>query len=329
MLNLKEKQIMSHSLIPFESSNLPAHLAGVDIAALNADLMAHAGGGFPVISIKGKVFAVVRDGERVVLPNPKDPDSPATSIEVVLVKANKDKSKVFYINKYDPNASDKAQKPDCYSANGSTPAADAEHKQATSCAVCPHNAWGSAVNDKGIATKGKACQDSVRIAVVPNGQLNDPHLIRVPPASIKSLGEYGQMLAKRGVAYNMVVTKIAFDQEAESPKLTFKPMGFLSAEDYAQVKETLESQTTEDIVGVAGLLGQDAPAEGATPAEPSVPVAPAAAKVEAPAEPAPAPTKPKATPKPKVEPKPEPVKAIAPVVDEDPDLDIDGIDFDD
>jgi len=320
------------NLIPFESAKLPAHLAGIDVAALNADLTAHAGGGFPVISIKGKVFAVVRDGERVVLPNPKDPDSPATSIEVVLVKANKDKSKVFYINKYDPNAIDKAQKPDCYSANGTTPAADAEHKQATSCAVCPHNAWGSAVNDKGIATKGKACQDSVRIAVVPNGQLNDPHLIRVPPASIKALGEYGQMLAKRGVAYNMVVTKIAFDQEAESPKLTFKPMGFLSADDYAQIKETMESQTTEDIVGVAGLLGHDAPAVGASTEEPAETAAPA--KAETPAEPAPAPAKPRAAAKPKAEPKPEPkpepapVKAV-PVVDEDPDLDIDGIDFDD
>jgi hypothetical protein len=303
----------------------------VDVAALNADLTSHAGGGFPVISIKGKVFAVVRDGERIVLPNPKDPDSPATSIEVVLVKANKDKSKVFYIDKYDPNASDKAKKPDCYSANGTHPAKDSEHPQAASCSVCPHNEWGSAVNDKGIATKGKACQDSVRIAVVPNGQLNDPMLIRVPPASIKALGEYGQMLAKRGVAYNMVVTKIAFDQDAESPKLTFKPMGFLSAEEYNVVKEVMESQTTEDIVGIQGLIGRDAPetpANAGTPAAPSVPAAPA--KAEAPAEP-PAAPKPRAAAKPKAEPKPEPKPAPAAAAsdDEDPDLDIDGIDFDD
>lgn len=322
------------SLIPFESAKLPAHLAGIDVASLNADLTAHASAGFPVISIKGKVFAVVRDGERMVLPNPKDPDSPATSIEVVLVKANKDKSKVFYINKYDPNGSDKAQKPDCYSTNGTHPAKDSEHAQATSCATCKHNEWGSAVNDKGIATKGKACQDSVRIAVVPNGQLNDPHLIRVPPASIKALGEYGQMLAKRGVAYNMVVTKISFDQEAESPKLTFKPMGFLSAEDYAQVKETLESDVTEQIVGVAGLLGAPAEEAAAPKAAPLGDMldeddekAAAKAKAEIAADKAAAAAKPKAA-KPKAEPKAEPVKVV-PVVDEDPDLDIDGIDFDD
>jgi len=309
------------SLIPFESANLPAHLAGIDIKAFNADLTAHAGSGFPVISIRGKVFAIVRDGERIILPNPKDPDSAATSIEVVLVKANKDKSKVYYLDKYDANSADKAKKPDCYSTDGRLPAADSEHKQSTSCATCKWNAWGSAVNDKGVATKGKACQDSVRMAVVPGGTLNDPMLIRVPPASITALGEYGQMLAKRGVAYNMVVTKISFDQEAESPKLVFKPMGFLSAEDYATVKETLESKTVESIIGAASLF------DGAEPAEAAEVTAPAP-KVEAPApEPVKA-EKPKAAAKPKAEPKPEPVKAV-PVVDEDPDLDIDGIDFDD
>jgi hypothetical protein len=322
------------SLIPFESAKLPAHLAGIDVKAFNNDLVAHAGSGFPVISIKGKVFAIVRDGERMVLPNPKDPDSPATSIEVVLVKANKDKSKVYYIEKYDPNGSDKAKKPDCYSSNGTTPAADSELKQATSCAVCKWNAWGSAVNDKGVATKGKACQDSVRIAVVPGGTLNDPMLVRVPPASIKALGEYGQMLAKRGVAYNMVVTKISFDQDAESPKLMFKPMGFLSAEDYAEVKETLDSKLVEDIVGAASIFeGAEAPVDHEPENEPAASAAAPAPAAEAPA-PAPKPraAKPKAEPKP--EPAPEPVKAApvaaaVPVVDEDPDLDIDGIDFDD
>jgi len=64
------------ALIPFESAGLPAHLRALDVATINGDLTAHAGTGFPVISIRGKVFAVVRDGERVVLPNPRDPESP-------------------------------------------------------------------------------------------------------------------------------------------------------------------------------------------------------------------------------------------------------------
>ena len=65
-------------IIPFEGGNLPAYLKKANVEELNNDLLAHAGGGFPLISIKGKVFAVVRNGERNIIPNPKDPEAPAT-----------------------------------------------------------------------------------------------------------------------------------------------------------------------------------------------------------------------------------------------------------
>jgi len=300
------------NIIPFDSgSNLPAFLKKVDIAALNSDLTAHAGGGFPVISIKGKVFAVVRDGEREIQMNPKDPDSAATSLNVVLLKANKGTSKVFYIKGYDKDSSE-GQKPDCYSNDGVEPAADAQNKQAKKCATCPHNQWGSRVSEKG-ATKGKACADAVRMAVAPAGQINDAMLLRVPPASIKALGEYGQMLAKRGVGYNMVVTKVGFDLQAESPKLTFSAVGLLDDEGFAEVQEIAASDVMSNILGSSIMA--------AVAAEAAAPVA-----------------KPKATPKPVVEeaeeeapaPKPaaKPKAKPAPVVD-DMDLDLDGINFDD
>lgn len=236
------------NIIPFDGGGkLPAYLKKVDVARLNSDLTAHAGGGFPVISIKGKVFAVVRDGERKVLPNPKDPDSPATAIELVILKANPKPSKVFYLKGYDPESSE-GQKPDCYSNDGEAPAADAKNKQSNKCATCAHNQWGSRITEKG-SSKGKACADAVRVAVAPAGQLNDPMLLRVPPASIRNLGEYGQMLDKRGVAYSMVVTRVGFDMEAESPKLTFKPVGLLDDDAFAQVQETLEGDAVRDILG--------------------------------------------------------------------------------
>lgn len=313
------------NIIPFDSSSkLPAYLKQVDVATLNSDLTSHAGGGFPAISIKGKVFAVVRDGEREVLRNPKDPDSAATSLDVVLLKANKGTSKVFYLKGYNPEQSE-GQKPDCYSPDGIAPAADAQNKQAKKCATCPHNQWGSRITEKG-ASKGKACNDTVRMAVAAAGLLNDPMLLRVPPASIRALGEYGQTLAKRGVAYNMVVTKIAFDMDAESPKLTFKPVGFLDDAAYAEVQETVESDIVANILG-ASFNAVEAPAAEDTevPEEAPAPVAkpkPAAkpAPVEAEEE-APAPV---AKPKPvaKAAPKPAPVE-------DDLDLDLDGISFDD
>ena len=305
------------NIIPFDQSGkLPAFLKSFDIAALNADLTSHAGGGFPVISIKGKVFAVVRDGERVVLPNPKDPESPATSIDVVLLKANKGTSKVFYLKGYDPKDSEGA-KPDCYSADGVAPAADAANPQAKKCATCAHNQWGSRVTEKG-ASKGKACSDTVRMAVAAAGQLNDPMLLRVPPASIKALGEYGQMLAKRGVGYSMVVTKVAFDQEAESPKLTFKPVGFLDDAGFAEVQEMVSSDLVQNILGSSAMATEfQAPAVAAEAPE------------EAPAQAAkPAP---KAKPAPVKEDAPAPVAKAAPaaVVEDAIDFDLGGISFDD
>jgi hypothetical protein len=315
------------NIIPFDGSkNLPSFIKQVNIADLNADLTSHAGGGFPVISIKGKAFAVVRDGERTLLRNPKDPESAATSLDVVLLKVNKGTSKVFYLKGYDKDTSD-GQKPDCYSPDGIAPAADAENPQAKKCATCPHNQWGSRVSEKG-ATKGKACSDTVRMAVAPAGQLNDPMLLRVPPASIKALGEYGQSLAKRGVGYNMVVTKVAFDMEAESPKLTFKPVGLLDDDGWSQVQETIASDVVSSILGTNPAPAVAKPvAEVDDEEEAPKPVKKAAPEPE---EEAPKPVK-KAKPAPVAEEEaPKPVKKAAVVeATDDIDFDLDGINFDD
>lgn len=251
------------NVIPFEGGKLPAYLKSIDVSALNADLTAHSsGGGFPVISIKGKVFAVVRDGERKVLPNPKDPDSPATSIEVVLLKANKGTSKVFYAKGYTEGA--EGVKPDCFSNTGDKPDASVEKPQSKSCATCPHNQWGSKVGENG--GKGKACQDSIRLAVATPDLLNDPYLLRVPPASIRSVVEYGDFLKKRGVGYNMVVTRVGFDMEAPTPKLTFKPIGLLDEGGFAQVQDVILTETVKNILG-AGFTPSEVTAEAPTEVE--------------------------------------------------------------
>lgn len=303
------------NIIPFDtaSGNLPAYLKQPNRAVVNDDLTAHAGTGFPVMSIKGKNFTVVRDGERTVLTKDVDGEKIAVpSIEVVLVKANKGTSKVFYLKGYQEGAEN--QKPDCFSNTGDRPDPSIAQPQSKSCAACPHNQWGSKIGDNG--GKGKACQDSVRMAIATPDLINDPYLLRVPPASIKSLGEYGKMLAKRGVGYNMVVTRIGFDMESPTPKLTFKPTGLLSDAAYAQVQEVTASDTVSAILGSEGIV------VGVTetaPAEDDLPVV-EVKKAEPVAE------KPKATPKPKAEPKPEP-KVVTDV--DVPDLNLDDLNFDD
>jgi hypothetical protein len=234
---------MATNIIPFESKTLPAYLKGVEKTAINDDLVS-SGAGFPVISIKGKTFAIVRAGEREILPNPKDPDSPATNIDVVLLKANKGLSKLYYAKKYEEGSDDK---PLCYSSDGIKPNADAQEIQNPVCATCRHNEWGSRITDAG--KKGKACQDNKRLAMTTPDQLNEPYLMRVPPASLGNLTEYAQFLAKRGVKYNMVVTKISFDPDAATPKLMFKAVGLLDDAAYAQVQESLKLDVVEMITG--------------------------------------------------------------------------------
>ena len=230
-------------IIPFDSNNLPSHIR-TRVAGRNASILSGiGGGGYPVISIKGKVFAVVKGGERTVLPNPKDPDSPATSIDAVIINANQGLAKVFYMKGYDPESSEK-QKPDCYSTDGIVPATDAVNAQSKKCASCVHNQYGSAKQGK-----GKACSDTKRLAIAAVDQINEPMLLRIPPASLKSLGEFIKFLDNRGCDFDQVITKISFDMEAESPKLTFKALGILDDKTAASVKEMAESEVVRDIVG--------------------------------------------------------------------------------
>lgn len=309
------------NIIPFDSGNLPAYLKSATRALINDDLTAHAGvGGFPVMSIKGKNFTVVRDGERTVLTKEVDGEKIAVpSIEVVLVKANKGTSKVFYMRGYQEGS--EATKPDCFSNEGTKPDASVAEPQSKSCAVCTHNQWGSKIGDNG--GKGKACQDSVRMAIATPDMINDPYLLRVPPASIKSLGEYGKMLAKRGVGYNMVVTRVGFDMESPTPKLTFKPTGLLDDATFGKVQEAIESDTVKSILGAGGFTAT----EGAPSAEEeldSLPTYKAPAAVME--KPAVVVEKPVAKPKPAVKPAEK-----APVAEPEIkiDLDLDDLNFDD
>jgi hypothetical protein len=289
------------NIIPFDTAKLPAHIKAKKV--FNA-FAAAVSGGFKILSIKSKVFTVV-DGDTKTLIRSRDvdgneTDAPAPNLEVVIVGVNPHRSKIYYSKGYSEGD---ATKPDCYSNDGEAPAADAQTPQAKKCATCAMNVWGSKISENG--KKVKACSDSMRIAVAPAGQLNDPMLLRVPATSLAALGSFGNDLANRGVEPHDVVTKIGFDYTVSHPALTFKPVGFLSPEGVAEVAETMASDTVKQIVGT-GSVPFESPVE-------STPAAPAKAE-EAPA-PKPAAEKPapKPAPKPAAEkPKPAPVVEAAP-----------------
>lgn len=251
-----------------QASGLPAELASVfDADTLADDLSAGAGGGgFQVISLRGSKWRVKQGGDEYPILNADD--EPAPSIEVVMLKANKGVSKIWYAKKYSEGD---AESPDCFSINGETPDPASTNKQAATCAACPHNQWGSRITENG--KKAKACSDSRRVAVmlmnnVPLEVNDDPMLLRVPAASLGDLATFGKKMQEKGYPYNAIITRIGFDVDAAYPKLTFKPVRPINAEEAQMVATQFHSDATHRILNeeIAAATTEDTTPEPANTA---------------------------------------------------------------
>jgi len=335
-------EITMSQIIPFESSSLPAFIS--QAFQITNDLLVSGNGGYPTVSIKGKVFTLKRGDEKTLITKPDAPDEPASSLEVVILKAGPagDKlSKVFYEGGFVEGSDDK---PACYSNDGVAPSINAQKPQAKTCAACPHNVWGSKISDSG--SKTKSCVDSKRLAIAPAGQINDPMLLRVPAASLKALTAFGQQLAKRGVPYQAVVAKIGFDYTVAHPALTFKPVGFVDQGTLTEIQEMIDSDLVQRITGLTEeARNEDDGGFSATPVPDHVKKAESKPAAKPKAATKPAPVDDDEDPAPKVEVKveakvedapveeaPKAKKAAAPAVTEiasDLDEALDDFDFDD
>lgn len=254
-------------------AKLPAYLQNrAALASINADVIS-GGLGFPVLSIKGKVFTLVKDGERKVLTRADDPDEVLQSINLAVVRANT-KNRVFYAKAYVEGSEGEAAKPDCYSNDGVTPAADARSPQAKKCQICPHSVWESKRNPDGSAAKGTACTVNTRLSVVdPDRVLGvekiEPYLLRVPAGSRANFADVVKTAEARGIPYNALALKVGFDKEAPSPKLTFKLVGLLDDAAYAAVSGIYEDETVKEMLGLGPVraAAPEQPASEATATE--------------------------------------------------------------
>ncbi len=257
------------------AAKLPAYLQNrAVLSAINSDVIS-GGPGFPVLSIKGKVFTLVKDGERKVLTRPDDPDEVLQSINLTVARANT-KSRVFYAKAYVEGSEGETTKPDCYSNDGVAPAADARSPQAKKCQLCPHSVWESKRNPDGSAAKGTACTVNTRLAVVdPDHILGvekvEPYLLRVPAGSRSNFADVVKTAEARGIPYNALALKVGFDKEAPSPKLTFKLVGLLDDAAYNAISALYEDDTVKSIVGLAPVAApaanEETPAHTVTEAD--------------------------------------------------------------
>lgn len=321
------------AIIPFDFAAPAATGARQRENNINASVIM-GGAGYPVLSIKGKVFAIVKDSERKpLIRRMKDEednvvDVPVAALQLAVVRANS-KGRVFYAKSFVDGEDN--QKPTCFSHDGLRPDASVDEPQAGNCQLCPHAQWGTKTSSDGAAVKGTACTVRTRLAVTdPKDPKLTTYLLNVPAGSRASFSDAVKTADSHGKNYNEVVMKISFDNEAPSPKLVFQPCGLVSDEVYEKISGLFEDKTVLDIIGTPTLRQVEEVARPAAAlAAPDTPralpaqevtdvVAKTIAKAKAPVvtetevegalfgsgEPAPAATKPAAKPRAVAKPKP-------------------------
>ncbi len=226
----------------FSGSNVPAFAKKGELSDLAKSLTGGGGGGGGKrISIKGGVFRLMVDGKEVAAIDER-------FLDVVVVSAAPKIGRTFYMKAYDGDA---PSAPDCWSADGERPDASAANPQSDRCATCPQNIKGSGQGES------RACRFSQRLAVVlANDVEGDVMQLQLPATSIfgKEEGEnrplqaYARYLAAQGVNPETVVTRLKFDTKSEAPKLFFKPMRWLTEDEYATAVEKGQSEEAKRAV---------------------------------------------------------------------------------
>ena len=244
----------------FNPSNVPAFAKN---AELSATTLALAGGvptanGMKRVSIKGGVFRLLAGGKEVASIEDRH-------LDVIVVKAAPKVSRIFYAGSYDKDAA--AAPPDCTSGDGEKPDAGVKNPQASSCAACPQNIAGSGNGNS------RACRYQQRLAVVlANNPEGDVLQVTLPATSIfgkeegdkRPLQAYARFMAAQTPPVNLdaIVTRMKFDTKAESPKLIFAPVRWLTNDEYETVQTQGASKDAEKAVAStpAAVDGVTAPA---------------------------------------------------------------------
>jgi hypothetical protein len=227
----------------FSSANVPAFARNNELSETAKALTGGGVSNTKRISIKGGVFRLVAGGKEVAAIDDRH-------LNIIVVKAAPKVSRIFYTAQYD---ADNITGPDCWSNDGERPDASSQNKQAETCMSCPKNQAGSGQGNS------RACRYQQRLAVVladnPSG---DVMQLTLPATSVfgkeegdkRPLQAYARYLAVQNPPVNpeQIVTEMRFDTKAESPKLFFKPVRWLTDDEYEIIKEQAESDDAKRAV---------------------------------------------------------------------------------
>ena len=249
------------SEITLFNQDLPDYLKDVQLDDITKALVG--GNSSKRISLRGGKFRMVVNGEEVLTSN-------SEALNVVIVNAAKDVSRMFYAKAYNPK--EDATAPDCWSNNGVTPDATAENPQHHNCAECPQNVKGSG------AGGGRACRHFRRVAVVLADDIGgDVYQLQLASKSIFGKGDLGHMPFEQYVKYvgsqgynlNTLTTEMRFDPDSDTAKLFFKPLKFLSKDQWETAKRQGETPAAKKAIEFTFIKTEKAPALAAPAAAPA------------------------------------------------------------
>lgn len=172
------------------------------------ELKASLGAATPSVSDLDKIKVPSGGGTmwEVLDENGKEVD--VKSFEAVILAAQD--IRIFYATKY----SGGNEPPDCLSLDlvHGLVGEDCPPDVTGECATCPKSKWGTATNDKGELTKGKACQERKQMLLLREHDVI-PVFLSVPPSSLKEVQAYISRLVPTGEAYYTVVTEFTLRKE--------------------------------------------------------------------------------------------------------------------
>lgn len=221
------------------NQNLPDYLKEVQLDDLTKSLAGNTA--VKRISIRGGVFRMMVNGEEIA-------KNESRAMNVVIVNGNPHVSRQFYAGKY---VAGEIAAPDCWSNDGIKPDASIEAPQNSTCEGCSQNIKGSGQNDS------KACRYQQRLAVVLADDIGgDVFQLTLPSKSIFGRGDldkmpfqqYAKYVGSQGKNINTLVTEMRMDSDSDTPKLTFKPVRFLSREEWEIAKEKGNSPAARSAV---------------------------------------------------------------------------------
>lgn len=239
-------------LTVFNPMQVPAFARGRELSDATKALLGNPS--IKRISIKGGVFRLIVGGREVSQIEDRH-------LDVIIAAAAPFVSRVFYGEKWDP---DSVKPPKCWSNDGAKPDMQVKEKQAPTCAECPNNIKGSGEGDS------RACRFQQRLAVMlPDDMSSGVYQLTVPAASIfpkaegdkRPLKEYVNYLAAQTEPINVdvLVTRMKFDTKAESPKLFFSPVRFLTDGEFAAAQAAGKSEDANRAIALTVSQADNVP----------------------------------------------------------------------